>query len=105
MCAPVILPLLTAATTIGSTVAMGNEMRKQREAGQKAMAEQKALAEQQAQQQKDIIASTAKKAKAPNTAEMLYGPKKGDSGSTSLTGPTGVQASPGMLGQNSLLGA
>lgn len=102
MCDPVTAAVVIGAAAVGTQVYSSV---KSSEAQEKMMASQKDAAEQQAKQQQDLINSTAKKAKQPNISEMLYGPKKGDSGSTSLTGPSGVDMSKLSLGKSSLLGS
>lgn len=103
MCDPI-------SATIGILGAVGTGMQykamnDQKNAMEKSMAEQKAMAEQQLKAQQTEVDSVAQKTRRASSAEMLYGPKKGGSGSTSLTGPMGVDLSSLSLGKNTLLGS
>ena len=102
MCEPLTIAAIAGVAAVGTQVYSSIEQSKAQE---KIMSSQKDAAEQQAKQQQEMLNSTAKRAKTPNISEMLYGPKKGDSGSTSLTGPAGVDMSKLSLGKSSLLGS
>ena len=102
MCEPLTIAAIAGVAAVGTQVYSSIEQSKAQE---KIMSSQKDAAEQQAKQQQEMLNSTAKRAKTPNISEMLYGPKKGDSGSTSLTGPSGVDMSKLSLGKSSLLGS
>jgi len=102
MCEPLTIAAIAGVAAVGTQVYSSIE---QSNAQEKMMNSQKQAAEQQAKQQQEMLNSTAKRAKTPNISEMLYGPKKGDLGSTSLTGPSGVDMSKLSLGKSSLLGS
>jgi len=105
MCAPAAVGYGLAALGVGATAYSAVKMSEMQTEANKQAAEQSAQAEKMAKQQEDQLNSTAQRTKRFDPASMLYGPKKGDVGSTSLTGPMGVDMGALSLGRNSLLGS
>lgn len=104
MCDP-LSNIITAAIGLGAKEVYDEVVTEPLEEGKAKIDQANAQAEKQAKRQEDLINSTAQKARRFDPAGMLYGPKKGDTGSTSLTGPTGIDFSKLLLGKNTLLGS
>lgn len=103
MCEPVSLSILGAAV-IGATTSavVGNQ---QRIAGERQAGAARDQAQRQADRANELANADVQKEKKPkDAAEVLYG-NAGDSGSTSLTGPSGAAAGSNSLGGSSLLGS
>lgn len=103
MCDP-ISAIVVGGLMAGASVAQGQAAK---DAAQKQMDENKRLAENQAREAENLQNSTAQKARKASVdpATALYGSQNKGVGSTSLTGPQGVDTSQLMLGKNSLLGS
>lgn len=105
MCDPITATIVGAAVVGGGvSYIQGNQAR---DAMREQMDQNKAMAEKQAKDQKDLVDSTAQKGRKANIdpATALYGSENKGAGSTTLTGPQGVDPSTLTLGKNSLLGA
>ena len=103
MCDPVTATIGAALITATGSAVMGNQ---QRIAQERAQGAARADAERQARAAETLANADKQKAKRPDMAEALYGPPKSAAGmgSTSLTGPSGVELGSLNLGKNTLLG-
>lgn len=103
MCDPVSAIVAATVVSAGTAIYTGE---KQREAMQEAQAESRKQAEKQAKEAETMANSNAQKARKPTSpAQALYGAADKGVGSTSLTGPQGVDNSQLTLGKSSLLGS
>ena len=105
MCDPVTATI--AAVGILGTGGQILASERQEDAMKAQMNQNKRMAEQQAREAKTLQDSTAQKARRPklDPAASLYGQGTPGIGSTSITGPQGIDTSTLSLGKSSLLGS